>query len=129
MEMCIRDRFAAVCAIIGTAERSATGGGRAGALYGVAVHPAVSYTHLLRERLRGFFGTVQLALHRGGTGLLFYGAPSGPGLDVYKRQITLSSLWAAKCSGLFEDSPRGNVSCGRATIKFAQCELDCSVRI
>ena len=27
--------------------------------------------------------------------------------------MTLSSLWAAKCSGLFEDSPRGNVSCGR----------------
>ena len=43
--------------------------------------------------------------------------------------MTLSSLWAAKCSGLFEDSPRGNVSCGRVTIKFAQCELDCSVRI
>ena len=34
-----------------------------------------------------------------------------------------------KCSGLFEDSPRGNVSCGRITIKFAQCELDYSVRI
>ena len=43
--------------------------------------------------------------------------------------MTLSSLRAAKCSGLFEDSPRGNVSCGRITIKFAQCELDCSVRI
>ena len=43
--------------------------------------------------------------------------------------MTLSSLRSAKCSGLFEDSPRGNVSCGRATIKLAQCELDCSVRI
>ena len=43
--------------------------------------------------------------------------------------MTLSSLRSAKCSGLFEDSPRGNVSCGRITIKFAQCELDCSVRI
>lgn len=42
---------------------------------------------ILRERLRGFLGAVQLALHRGGTGLLFYGASSGPGLiGCYQHQ-------------------------------------------
>ena len=42
---------------------------------------------ILRERLRGFLRAVQLALHRGGTGLLFYGASSGPGLiGCYQHQ-------------------------------------------
>ena len=45
--------FAAVCAIIGTAERSATGGGRAGALYGVAVHPACRPVRIYCRSLKG----------------------------------------------------------------------------
>ena len=45
--------FAAVRAIIGTAERSATGGGRAGALYGVAVHPACRTVRIYCRRLKG----------------------------------------------------------------------------
>ena len=45
--------FAAVRAIIGTAERSATGGGRAGALHGVAVHPACRPVRIYCRRLKG----------------------------------------------------------------------------
>ena len=45
--------FAAVRAIIGTAERSATGGGRAGALYGVAVHPACRPVRIYCRSLKG----------------------------------------------------------------------------
>ena len=45
--------FAAVRAIIGTAERSAAGGGRAGALYGVAVHPACRPVRIYCRRLKG----------------------------------------------------------------------------
>ena len=45
--------FAAVRAIIGTAERSATGGGRAGTLYGVAVHPACRPVRIYCRRLKG----------------------------------------------------------------------------
>ena len=45
--------FAAVREIIGTAERSAAGGGCAGALYGVAVHPACRPVRIYCRRLKG----------------------------------------------------------------------------
>ncbi|RHQ23882.1 hypothetical protein DWY95_14400 [Faecalibacterium sp. AF28-13AC] len=38
--------------------------------------------------------------------------------------MTLSSLRSAKCSGLFEDSPMGNVSCGRVAIRCHMAALD-----
>ena len=45
--------LAAVRAIIGTAERSAAGCGRAGALYGAAVHPACRPVRIYCRSLKG----------------------------------------------------------------------------